>query len=108
MSDVPANVKYNVIHGRGTRIFLVARSEVDGFLYNDKTGLVGHPDQLPGSATAHMGMTEWVRLRNVEDVPPRLFAIMAERGIEFTGEAIPVETDPAEQLRALKNPAHPR
>ncbi len=102
------NVKYNVIHGLGTRIFLVSRSEVDGFLYNDRTGLVGHPDQLPGSATAHMGMTEFVRLRHVEDVPPRLIAIMAECGIEFTGEAIPQETDQEKVLATLKNPAYSR
>jgi hypothetical protein len=63
---------------------LLSRDELDGFLYNDKTGEAAPAFIKPGSATAHMGgFVEWHQVRLAEDVPARLAAIMAERGMTF-------------------------
>jgi hypothetical protein len=76
-------VTCQVFQGDGTRSFIVARSELDGFLYDDDRGEAAPDFSRPGSATAHLGMVEWRPVRRVEDVPARLLAIMAGRGTTF-------------------------
>ena len=63
---------YQVFQGDGTRSFIVARNELDAFLYDDDRGEAAPDFIRPVSATAPMGMVEWRHVDRVEGVPARL------------------------------------
>jgi hypothetical protein len=77
-------VTYRVYRGRPSSKYIVARSETDGFLYDDHIGRAAARFIKPGSAVSLMGgEVEWRPLHRGEDVPPLLVAIMKQRGMTF-------------------------
>jgi hypothetical protein len=84
-----ADQLYRVLHGVGTRTYIVCRDDLHGFVWDSDLGVAPRWVK-PGSAMSHMGgSVEWKQLHHVDEVPPRLLAIMAKRGLTFTPGRVP-------------------